>query len=220
MTSESIGEITNSTTSADDKIQQRIVELYDEAKGVISKNYGFGASYLDSEIVRTETGCTKLLITAGSNPASAEFTDEEKLALYSEITTIINGERVVIPFSDFASKNITKDQIKVYVSDYLIFGDVYSLPESTTLALDAFVLPLIERYTNASNILLRSTLKEITFANDSEALTSEELNADFKTNYKRSDYLDSYEDITKRTLDSYTDKYPNWWTNMYPGGNK
>ena len=99
--------------------------------------------------------------------------------------------------------------------EYLLLGDVYSLPEATTTALDTFILPLIERYTSAAsqyNQILKA-MGEITFASTSAVTIG---NDAFKEGYTRKDFLNSYVDIQERVADSYdTDLYPNWWTVMY-----
>ena len=222
--STSVGEVTNSST--DSEIKERVELLYSQLKAdkVLTEN-GLSTVVLDTlnldnddstndYLISNENGYTLLLITAGANPASAKFEDEELLDSYLSVPVILNDKKETVTL-EYTSDKATLAQTKVYVLEYLLLGDVYSLPEATTTALDTFILPLIERYTSAAsqyNQILKA-MGEITFASTSAVTIG---NDAFKEGYTRKDFLNSYVDIQERVADSYdTDLYPNWWTVMY-----
>ena len=211
--------ITNTTEGVDEKIIDRIEALYPV---VVDKVLGFTSNILDEEIITTEDNeVTTLLITGGAKPTSAVFKteDEELKALYDSVKVVINDKKETIEL-EYDEDMVNVNQVKVYVAEYLLLGDVYSLPATTTAALDAYVLPLITKYTgNASQQLIVSKeLGEITFHYSGKL--SADFNEGFVTDYNtkgRTGFLQYYNTILQNSEDGYDPQYANWWTEMYQG---
>ena len=107
---------------------------------------------------------------------------------------------------DYSSDAITLEQVIVYVSEYLTFSDVYSLPTTTTTTLDSYVLPLIQKYTSEAGQML-------IIQNQIGTITYKENNT---TNTNR---LEELVRISIRVADNY-EVEENWWEQMYvKGGN-
>ena len=127
---------------------------------------------------------------------------------------------------NYSSKEITLEQVKVYVSEYVLFGDVYSLPSTTTAALDAYLLPFITKYTGSASQqkLVELELGEITFSYNGELSSS--FNDAFKAEYNaegRDGFLVIYREKTQNAENNYDSELASWWTDMYQqkaqGGN-
>lgn len=200
--STSIGEVNNTNKTVDETVANRVKELYTSA---MNKELGLTTNILDNKVLETETGYTILLITAGANPTSVKYEDEETIDSYLEIPVLNNDktEIITIDKADYELDKASTNLIKVYVLDYLLLGDVYSLPTTTTTALDTFLLPLIQRYTSSASQYrqILDTMGDITFTTEAAA---------------RSQFLNDYITIQQNVADNYdSELYANWWTVMY-----
>ena len=225
----SFSTITKDTEGVDEAIVNRVKTLYPVA---VDSVLGFTSPLLDEVIITTEDNeVTTLLITGGSKPTSAVFEtdDEDKKALYDTIKVVINNEQVAIDVK-YDTEIVNLEQVKVYVSEYVLLGDVYSLPSTTNAALDAYVLPLITKYTgNASQQkvvslkfeeIAKETSKALTFHYSTELSgeSNKGFNEGFITDYNtkgRAGFLQHYQTILQNTEDNYDPQYANWWTDMY-----
>lgn len=215
---EDIGAVTNTTTDKNTEVQARLKELYPE---LVNSSYGFTSSYLDdaNHIIETETGYTVLLVTTGSTATSAKYDNTEEL--YKDVTIVLNEKKETVSFdaNSFDSIKASVDAVKVYVAEYLMLSDVYSLPEATITALDAYLLPLLQRYTSAAsqNVQMLKALGTVDYKDT--AAVNPANNEAFNNSYTRVSYLNKYIETLQNSADSYdSETYPNWWTNMYNGG--
>lgn len=213
----SFGTFTDTSVTKEENIKNRVAELYDE---VVDSKLGFTSAYLDSKTLETsDNKLTKLLVTAGALPTSAKYEteNEEESKLYESVNVIINDKKETINLT-YTTDEITLAQVKVYVAEHLLLGDVYSLPETTIAALDAYLLPLINKYTgSASQMTLTSnTLGTITFSYNGTLSTS--FNEAFAKDYSRSTFYSNYISILQNAEDKYEEVYTGWWNNMYKGG--
>ena len=214
----SIGEINNTNETADEAVKARIESLYPT---LVNKELGLTSAYLDTEILNTENSLSLLLITAGTLPTSAKYENEENEDLYKNINVIINDKLQKFENLDYSADLITLDQVKIYVSEYVLLGDVYSLPATTTTALDTYLLPLISKYTSSASqmLIIDNAIGTITFKDNTKAVAST-FNEAFIKDYSRSSFYENYKAINIKTADSYKEEtYAGWWTNMYKGGN-
>ena len=217
--------ITNTTETVDDAIKTRVQELYSK---VVDPVLGFTSAYLDDKVLTTEENeLTTLLITGGTLPTSALFEsdDEETNKLYEEVKVVIGDKQVIIPL-DYSSKEITEAQVKAYVAEYILVGDVHSLPSSTTAALDAYLLPLITKYTGSASQQKLVSLELGTINYEYNGDLSDSFNDEFKAEYAeigRAGFVANYNTILQNSEDGYDSQYPNWWNDMYQkvqeGGN-
>ena len=214
----SIGEINKTTKTADEAVTNRIKELYPT---LVDTKLGFTSAYLDTEYLNTENSVSLLLVTAGALPTSAKYENEENADLYKNISVVINENLVKFENLDYTKDEITLNQVKIYVAEYVMLGDVYSLPTSTTTALDTYLLPLISKYTSSASqmLIIDNAIGTITFKDDAAKVAST-FNEAFINDYSRSSFYETYKNINIKTADAYEETpYANWWTNMYKGGN-
>ena len=214
----SIGEINKTTKNADEAVSSRIEELFPT---LVDTKLGFTSAYLDTEILNTEDSVSLLLITSGSLPVSAKYENEEKEDLYKDITVVINDKLQKFENLDYTADEITLEQVKIYVAEYVMLGDVYSLPTSTTTALDTYLLPLISKYTSSASqmLIIDNAIGAISFK-DNTAKVASTFNEAFISSYSRSNFYENFKQINIKTADSYEETtYADWWTNMYKGGN-
>ena len=227
----SIGTFTNTSKNVDAEVASRVAELKANPE-VVDPRLGFTSKYLDNEALLTDNDkLTYLVVTSAALPTSAKFEseDEEINALYSTIDVIVNGKKETISGLTYDKDQITAEQIKVYIAEYLLFGDVYSLPASTITALDTYVLPIITKYTGtASQLTIEyNKLSEVgTIEFLYEGTLSSQFNKDFKDNYTKESYVERYYQILHNVEDQYEENplYKDWWTKMYSttttGGNQ
>lgn len=213
----SFGTFTDTTVTKEEAIKNRVAELYDV---VVDSKLGFTSAYLDSETLETsDNKLTKLLVTAGALPTSAKYEteNEEESKLYESVNVIINDKKETINLT-YTTDEITLAQVKVYVAEHLLLGDVYSLPATTIAALDAYLLPLINKYTGSASqmTLTNNTLGTITFSYTGTLSTS--FNEAFAKDYSRSTFYSNYISILQNAEDKYEEVYTGWWNNMYKGG--
>lgn len=222
LTTNTIGEVTNTTTTVDEKIQERVETLYPV---LVDKKLGFTSAYLDNpyeagSVLVSEDSVSLLFVTAGTLPTSAKYENEEKPELYKEVSVVINDKTQVIELT-YDSDKASKDAVKVYVSEYVMFNDVYSLPETTTTALDTFLSPVLQKYLSSASqtLIVSNAIGAITFANNAEAINST-FNDAFKTGFTRTAFLEQFIEYNKQAADNYGEEtYKDWWTTMYKGGN-
>lgn len=216
----SFGTFTNTTDyTGNENIEKLVVEYKDK---VIDNKLGFTSEYLCNvnEVFETEDNKLSIaLFTAGAKKVSAKFETENKteLGLYEEIYIVLNDKQEKVELT-YTSDSITQQQVRVYVAEYILYGDVYSLPSTTVAALDAYLLPVITKYTGSASqfVISKNILKQITF-NDSLPLSSE-FGTEFATSYNRKAFFDEYTTILKNSEDNYDLQYEGWWTNMYTEG--
>ena len=134
-----------------------------------------------------------------------------------QMEVIINDKKETINLT-YTTDEITLAQVKVYVAEHLLLGDVYSLPATTIAALDAYLLPLINKYTGSASqmTLTNNTLGTITFSYN--GTLSDSFNEAFTKDYSRSTFYSNYISILQNAEDNYEEVYTDWWNNMYKGG--
>ena len=218
--------ITNTTDGVDEGIVNRTKALYPTA---VDSVLGFTSAVLDEELITTKDNeVTTLLITGGSKPTSAVFKseDDEVNDLYDSIKVVINNEKDVIDVK-YDTEMVNLNQVKVYVSEYVLLGDVYSLPSTTNAALDAYILPLITKYTGSASQqkIVAAKFAELgalkfDYETDLSVEANPEFNSAFIADYNNKDragFLEKYNTILQDSEDGYDPQQENWWTTMYKG---
>jgi len=225
----SIGTVTNATTTADKFIKEKIKDLYfDEELNLVDEKLGFTSPYLHNEVLinaEDPTIATMLLITAGALPTSAKYeTSEETPDLYKNISVIMNDKTTQLELT-YDTDKVNRKQIMVYVSEYVMFNSIHSLPASTTTALETFVAPFITKYTsNASQLtIIGNVLGKIEYKNNDATIKST-FNDAFIEGYTREAFYNKYLTIMQTSADGYNELESgdlNWWNMMYTekGGN-
>ena len=201
-TSDSIYDTFKDPEGKEGYIENKIKDAYVE---LVDNKFGFTAAKFDNETITTDDNkLTKLLYTAGALPTSAKFEteDEDTKKLYENIKVVINDKQEIITVN-YEKDEINIEQIKVYVAEYVLLGDVYSLPTETITALDAYILPLISKYTGSAG--------QMTIANNVLG------GINFK-NADRTAFYNEYIQIMQRSESEYDSRYDAWWNEMYKGG--
>ena len=222
---ESIGEVNNKTTSAEANVKSRLESLYSI---LVDEKYGFTTAYLDNEVLFNEenTTATMLLITTGTVNSAVKFEDEDNAKYYDEVTIMINDVKETVKLT-YTENVITKEQVKVYVAEYMLYGDVYSLPTSVTTALDNYLGTLVSKYTSTASktTIIKNILGTVTIENDSTdiAANTNELNPTFNpafvTEYNSLSRTQVFEKQLKQLQNSSNgydfETHSTWWSTMY-----
>ena len=194
------GSISVSNSSENDEVLMNLIETY--YKNEMDPELGLTTNVLTSDKFLLDDNLSLLLLTSGTTKTSAKYEEQELIdKLYKDIPTIFGSKMVLISNIDYADDKASLEALKVYVYDYLTLGEVNSLPAETDSYLDAYLLPLLQRYASSANqsVISLHVLGTITFANN---------------NAERNETLNNNIEISKRSLDSYTDKYAYWWNFM------
>lgn len=226
---ESIGEVTNTTTTVEANIQSKLESLYTT---LVNENYGFVSSYLDDTKLVSEdnTTVTMLLITSGTLKSQIKYDEEDYNEFYDEVTIMINDVKETVTVT-YETNVITKEQVKVYVAEYMLYGDVYSLPTSTTAALDTYLATLVSKYTSSASKtqIIKNTLGAVTLANENKTVAKNTnglnptYNDLFVTEYNSSTRTGMFEKQLQQLKDSSNgydfETHKTWWDSMYKHSN-
>ena len=189
---------------------QALIEKYYNDQTVVDSELGLTSNVLTSEAFLDENNYSKLLLSSASLKVDATFDDEDKFnELYKLIPTSFNDKLIEESFTleDYNQKQACLKAITIYIHDYLLLGDVNSLPAEVVNYLDTYLLPLLTRYTSSASqyTIMNNVLSGITY--NKRANGAQEV----------SDWI-AY---SQNTLDDYdSTKYPNWWVNLYNKGAK
>ncbi len=235
--------VTNSSVDVDFAIKQR---LYDYARGHDddgTKSYQYfinetaPTAYIESltdesvnnnDIVRSEDGYNLLVVTKGTSSPSAKWeSKDDDVKILMGITLKYNDEYVTIPDVYNDVHTLSKDQIKLYILDYVVNGSSTLSPSEISDSISTFLAPAVTRYTasETQRIILLSFIKNQTKQAKNTQLYDVIKFADTTSNGENGslakiieinqniadDYLYLYED---RDTTKTSDLYPDWWSNI------
>jgi hypothetical protein len=211
------------TATADSKLTDDVVDLikkYYNDETIMDLELGLVSEVVSNEIFFDDNKCSSLIVTSGTLRTSAKFDDEEAIEkMYTNIPSIYNEAFVetILTKDDFANEEANAKLIKAYLYDYLLFQSVSSLPTSTTSALGAYLLPLLQRYVSGTSqqIIIKNTLGTVTF--DYTEACHVGLDEAFDTAFTRADFANERYVILERQYDEYEEAYENWWNTFYTG---
>lgn len=229
--------VSNATTTAVDmEVKARCLDIYNNIDSFILGET-FPSQYLDVNIdpdtisaeynyetlegyLLTEDGINLLLITGGEIAGSAEFTtDDDILGVYTDIPVIYNEE--VIGTIDNVyndGKQLTLNQIKLYLYEYLADGQSSLTPSQITSALETFFAPVLTRYQSSETqrVIILYVCYQLQNVDGIEFTYNSTVNqARFdkiiEINERiADDYIDYIGDVTGTSND-----YANWWNKLY-----
>ena len=208
---------TNSTTDLDFALKARLLQIYESE--FYSINNTTPTEYIENletpnQVLETEDGYNLLVITSADFQTSAEFkAEDDKLGLFKNMEVFYNEEYHKIESVYNEDKKLSKEQIRLYVLEYVTSNTSNLSPSQITTALTNFLSPVITRYTNTD------TQRDIIiyfiehYAGNLEFTTKQErFNEIVKINHQvADDYISIYFDAdTTNTLKTYE----NWWTDL------
>ena len=233
--------VTNSSLDIDFNIKSR---LYDYARGHNddnSKTYQYfindtapsiymenltsaSVSELSDDIVETEDGYNLLLVTDGSSTPSAEWKEkDDEVGLLKNIVIKYNEKYTTVADVYNDNKKLNKNQIKLYLLDYVVNSSSTLSPSAISSAISTFLEPTVTRYTasETQRVILLSFIK----AKTNQTCDIYDVITFTKAGYNGADgYLDNIIQINQNIADGYlfiynditntSDLYPDWWENI------
>ena len=235
--------VTNASLDVDFNIKSR---LYDYARGhndANTKTYQYfinetaptcyieeltADSVTNNDIVASKDGYNLLLVTSGTSAPSAKWEEkDDTVQLLNNIVIKYNEDYVKITDVYNNTDKLNKNQIKLYLLDYVVNNASTLSPTETSSAISSFLSPAVTRFTadETQSIILLSFIKKhtnqaettelydvIKFAQagkngaDGTFATIISINQNIADDYQ---YLYKDKDITNTS-----DLYPDWWENI------
>lgn len=212
---------TNSSTDIDFKLKERMLEVYKSSS--YSINQTAPTEYLEdvrgnNTILETEDGYNLLLITSADFHTSAEFkAEDDPLKFFENISVYYNEEYHQIGSVYNEDKQLTLEQIRLYVLEYVTTSSSSLSPSAISTAITNFLSPVVTRYTSTETqreILIyfieqkSGSNSTIEFADDNNARYKTILDINHRTT---DDYVEVYmEEDPTGTLNTYS----NWWNDI------
>lgn len=219
----------NDTTTIDFKLKQRMFDIFNSPYFAIENNTtptefledinnpDYVASLKNNEkILETEDGYNLLLITSADYQTSAEFKEEDDtLGLYKDISVYYNEKWQTIGSIYNENKTLTKEQIRLYVLEYVTTSASNLSPSALSSAYSAFLTPVISRFTGTETqreivayfIEQRNNIDSIDFIGQNDKYQKIiEINHRSADNY----IFNYYEEDTTNTLKTYEQ----WWDDL------
>ena len=210
---------TNSVTDIDFDLKQRLYDIYHSENYHVNKT--IPTEYLEEltskdDILVTEDGYNLLLITSADFTTSAKFTaDDDSMGVFESVDVYYNEEYVNIKNIYNENDDLTIDQIRLYVLEYVTASTSNLSASQISSSLTNFISPVLTRYTSNEtqrDILIYYIVNKagkIDFGSDDANARFNEI---IRINHDTADgYLDMYfEEDTTGTLETYN----NWWTKV------
>lgn len=211
---------TNSSTDIDFKLKERMLEIYHSSS--YSINQTAPTEYLEdvrgtNSILETEDGYNLLLITTADFHTSAEFkAEDDPQKFFENISVFYNDEYHQIGSVYNEEKQLTLEQIRLYVLEYVTSSTSNLSPSVISTAITNFLSPVVTRYTSAETqreILIyfieqKSGNATIEFAENNNSRYKTILDINHRTT---DDYVEVYiEEDPTGTLNTYS----NWWNDI------
>ena len=236
---------TNSSTDIDWKIKNRLYEYATNESYQYYINSTAPSAYIETitkdditqsndKIVKSTDGFNLLLVTEGTAPASAKWTEEDNTdKILEDIIVKFNEQYYKIDNVYNEGDKLTSDQIKLYVLDYMSNNSSTLSPADTSSALSTFLSPVLTRFTSSETqrIVLLSFMKAFLVNNEGKAEYSSKELYDIVSfanqSYNGADGIFAkLIVINQNSADNYTlyykdldnsntvDAYENWWTKL------
>jgi len=217
---------TNSSLDVDFNLKQRLYD-YSDPNGEYQyfKNGTTPTIYIepmdesvvdmdDDTIISTEDGFNLILVTSGSDKPSAKWDKNDYSdGLLENIVYKYNDEYITIKDLFNEEDKLTKEQIKLYLIEYVTTSSSVLTPGALSGAYSTFLSPVITRFTG-SETQRQILLKYINSASGEINFLTEGYNEAFdkiiEINERSADnYITLYNDIT-----GTSDSFPDWWTKL------
>ena len=216
---------TNSTVDIDFNLKQRLYDYATKAEYQYFINNTTPTVYMEeltdscktignSQIVESLDGFNLLLVTQGTSAISAELDkDDYNDDLFENFVIKYNDNYITIDNVYNTEKTLSKNQIKLYVLEYVSQGTAGLTPTSLSSACSTYLQPVISRFT--SNETQRIILLE--FINNRTGKIEFE-------GASNPDNFDKIVEINQRVADNYnhiyedttntSNSFPDWWTEI------
>ena len=207
----------NSTTDLDFRLKERMYDIFHSEYYSINKTTP--TEYIEDltidTILETDDGYNLLLITSADFQTSAKFTTEDdKLGIFDSIDVYYNDEYHTITDIYNDNEQLTLEQIRLYVLEYVTNSTSNLTPSTISNAITSFLSPVLTRYTGDETqrdiviyLIETKTDAKIEFIGQNDRYQTI-LDINHKT---ADDYIDVYfEKDTTETLKTYE----NWWKDL------
>ena len=210
---------TNSSTDIDFTLKQRLFDIYQNEKYNYHVNETIPTEYLEEinskdDILVTEDGYNLLLITSADFTTSAKFTEkDDELGVFESVDVYYNEEYVNIKNVYNENDDLTIDQIRLYVLEYITTSASNLSAPQISSSLSNFISPVLSRFTSSETqrdilvYFIETKAGKIDFGTNNERFDKI-----VEINHNTADgYLDMYfNDDTTGTLETYN----NWWVKV------
>lgn len=209
-------DVTNSTSenlsnesACPTEIKGRIRDLYKE----ISIYDTYPNEYVDSDFYtadnaqgwKTTEGYSMLVLSSITKRSSAKFEKKDDVnGIYTNIAIMNGDDKIIIENIYNDNDTATKNQIKLYVYEYLKYQESSMFPTNVQTYINDFVAPVYTKYTDSSTqrelLFIKQLDSKINFTNSQDEAR---LNKIIEINHRISDeYLDSSDDAFS---------FAGWW---------
>ncbi len=204
---EDLSAASNTNNTIDEIILKRIKEVYNSVDFKLNKTFQTEYIDIDGKGLELENGYTLLLLKDAVAPSSFTYTsDDDTYNIYNNITILFKDE--VITIADLLSDgdDVSLNQIKLYLYEFLEEGTNELIPSSVSSALSSYLSPVISKYTDSTSqlIILMKYAKDVQSA-DFEFATTDGLARTEKLLTINNRVSNNYVDET-----SLTNNFANW----------
>ncbi len=156
-------------TYVSNELKQRVAYLYENSNLIIGEQTQ--SLYLDEEKYSSNDGWNFMLITKATIQTSAKFEKEDDLnGLYEDIIIKYNDEYLTVENLYNSNDIISKNQIELFVYEYVASQSTNLFPEDLIPALTAYFQPVYTRYNgnNTQSMFLLQIVDDLEFTNADE----------------------------------------------------
>lgn len=209
----------NSSTDIDFNLKERLYSIFKSdnyrVNETLPTEYIENLSSQNYDILQTKDGFNLLLITSAEYQTSAEFkAEDDEQKVFENLSVYYNEEYCKVGSVYNEGKKLTKEQIRLYVLEYVSNSTSNLSPSTISTALTNYLSPVLTRYTGTE------TQREVIvyFIETTNHCSLEFINQDDKfeqlnqiNHSSANDYIEVYEGVDPtKTLDTYA----NWWNDL------
>lgn len=159
-----LGEFSNTTVDQDAEIKAIVENLYEDSE-IIMNNSFTGATLIEgtSNYINNEQGVNLLLVTSGNGTTDIDFENEDE-EIYTNVPIKIGDEYKIYESLVSTSEKANEVQVEVYCREYFTNGSSTSLSSSATAYLDTYLNPVLTKFNSevVQLMIIFSTLDTIT----------------------------------------------------------
>ncbi len=210
---------TNDSKELDFALKERLYSIFNSdnyrLNETLPTEYIENLSNKNYDLLQTKDGFNLILITSAEYQTSAEFkAEDDDLEVFKNLSVYYNDEYQTIGNIYNEDKKLTKEQIRLYVLEYVSKSTSNLSPSAISTALTNYLSPVLTRYTGTqtqSEIIVyfieTTNNCKIEFVDQGDKYdTITEIN-----HSTANDYIEIYAGVDPTgTLDTYT----NWWTDL------
>ena len=218
--------VTNSTLDVHKEIKNRLAAYAGKYHGAkdyeLIKNGTVPTEFIEkgaeNNPVITDDSYNILLVTGATLAPSAKWEVED--TILKDFVVNYNDRDVTIGDITNSDDKLTKEQIKLYVLQYVTNGSSSLTPSSISSAISSFLTPVLSRYTadETQRIIIKYYVESVLGQKLTDNLFDDlllKISQDQADNYSDL-YQAKYETVSYEVdgVTYYYDQYANWWENL------